>query len=307
MSSRYRMIGRLAGVLALAGFALAAGAAVAAEDGTEVVARLGSSNVTLSDLKEFVLGLDPQTREQAAKDPQILTRLVRVELARMALLSEAKEKHWDQQPDIVRQIERARDQTIASSYLTSVAALPASYPSDAEIQAAYEQNRDRFMVPRQYQISQIFIAVPAGADKAAEDAAHRRADDLVKKAKAKGANFAELARKNSDQPDAAKTGGDLGWLPETQILPEVRSVVAGMAKNEISDAIHSGAGWHIVELFDTRPAGPRPLAEVRDTIVQFLRQRKLEENEQAYLGKLLESKHAAINEIGLAKLLDTAK
>jgi peptidylprolyl isomerase len=307
MRLRHRVIGRRAGILVLTGLILGIGAAVAAEDGAEVVARLGAANVTLADLKDFVLGLDPQTRQQAAKDPQLLTRLVRVELARMALLSEAKEKHWDEQPDVARQIERARNQTIAASYLASVAALPASYPSDAEIQSAYDQNRDRFMVPRQYDVAQIFVAVPAGADKATEDAAHRRADDLVKKAKAKGANFAELARKNSDQPDAAKTGGDLGWLPETQILPEVRSVVAGMGKNEISDAIRSSAGWHIVELIDTRPAGPRPLAEVRDAVVQGLRQRKLEENEQAYLGKLLESKHAAVNEIGLAKLLDVAK
>jgi peptidylprolyl isomerase len=291
-------------------FALALGGGVlpaAAESGSEIVARLGSTDVTIDDLKDFVHGLDPATREQAAKDSQLLARLVRVELARMAVLSEAKEKHWEDQPDVARQIERARNQTIVATYLASVATPPAAYPSEAEIQAFYEQNRDRFMLPRQYHLSQIFVASPSGAEKAAEETARKRAEDLAKKAKAKGANFADLARKNSDEADSAKNGGDLGWLAENQIVPEIRTIVAGMTKSEISEPIRTQAGWHIVTLADTKPAGPRPLAEIHDAVAQGLRQRKLEENQQAYLGKLLESRHAAVNEIGLAKLLEVAK
>jgi hypothetical protein len=285
----------------------AAPPAPTAESGTEVVARLGSTDVTIDDLKDFLRSLDPAIRQQAAKDTQLLARLVRVELARMAALGEAKEKHWEEQPDIARQIERARNQTIVTTYLTAMAAPPAAYPSEAEIQTAYEQNRDRFMLPRQYRLLQIFVAVPSGADKAAEDSAKKRAEDLVKKARAKGANFAELARKGSDEADSAKNGGDLGWLAETQLLPEVRIAVAGMAKNDVSEAMRTPSGWQIVMLADTKPAGPRPLAEIHDALVQGLRQQKLQENEQAYLAKLLESKHAAVNEIGLARLLEAAK
>jgi parvulin-like peptidyl-prolyl isomerase len=296
-----------AALVILGSLLLGAAAVSAAENADEIVARLGSTDVKISDFKDFVRGLDPRVRQQAAKDPQLLARLARVELARIAVLGEAKEKHWDEQPDVVSEIERARTQAIVTTYLASVTAPPAGYPSDAEIQAAYEQNRDRFMVPRQYHLAQIFVALAADADKKTEDAAQKRSAELVKKAKAKNADFADLARKNSDQSEAAKTGGDLGWLPETQLTPEVKSAVAGLGKNEISDAIRSAAGWHIVELIDTKPAGPQPLTEVRDSLVAGLRQKKAQDNEQAYLTDLLARKHAAVNEIGLGKILDAAK
>lgn len=278
----------------------------AAEPGDDVIARLGTVDVKVADLRDFVQGLDPLTRQQAAKDPQLLSRLVRIELARMAVLREARDQHWETQASVVRQIERARDQAIVSSYLASVTAPPGGFPSDSEIAAAYEQNRDRFMLPRQYHLAQIFIAVPAGADKKAQDEAQKRAADLAKRLRAKSASFSSLAS-TSDQRDAANTGGDLGWLPETQLVPEVKAAVEGLSKNDVSDAIRTTDGWHIVQLIDTKPAGPRPMAEVRDSLIQYLRQQKIAANEQAYLAQLLEREHAAVNELALTKVLDPAK
>jgi peptidylprolyl isomerase len=55
-------------------------------------------------------------------------------------------------------------------------------------------------------------------------------------------------------------------------------------------------------MVETRPAGPRPLAEVRDTIVAALRQRQAQDSEQAYLAELLAKNPVAVNEIGLRKV-----
>jgi parvulin-like peptidyl-prolyl isomerase len=282
-------------------------AADALETSEEVVARLGTTEIKAAEVKDIIRNLDPSVRQQAAKDPQLLGRVVRIELARIAVLGEAKEKHWDQQPDVVAQIERARSQTILASYLASVAAPPASYPSEAEVKTAYDQNRDRFTMPRQYHLAHIFVALPAGDDKKAEEAAEKKAEELARKARAKSGAFEEIARRNSDLPEAARNSGDLGWKYETQLLPEIKSVVAGMSKNEISDAIRTPTGWHIIQLLDTKAAGPQPLSEIHDSLVQYMRQRKLDENEQAYLAGLLENKHAAINEIALSKLIEQAK
>jgi peptidylprolyl isomerase len=273
----------------------------AADGGAEVVARLGSNDITVAELREFARALDPSVRKQALDDPNVMSRLVRLEIARMAVMREAKAKKWEQRPEVEAQIERARRQIVVASYLAAVTAIPKDYPSAAEIQAAYDGNRDSFMAPRQYQLQQIFIVTPPDADKKAQEAAQKRAQDVARKARARGAKFDELAKEYSEHRDTAARGGDIGWVADPQLVPEIRAQVTGMAMGEVSDPIRTDGGWHIVRLVATRPAGPRPLAEVRENIIAALRQRKVQENEQAYLAELLAKNPVAVNEIGLRK------
>src|SRR5262245_33647239 len=135
----------------------AGGAVMAVEAGADVVARLGTSEFSSAAVADYVRSLDSNVRKQALNDPQLMDRLIGAELARLALLNEAKAKKWEQRADIVRQIERARDEITVSTYLTSVAAVPVGYPSDAELKSAYDSNRDSFMAPRQYRLAQIFV------------------------------------------------------------------------------------------------------------------------------------------------------
>jgi parvulin-like peptidyl-prolyl isomerase len=294
--------------LLIAALLLAAGSKTprAADTGADVVARLGSTDITVGELRDFVRGLDPAVRKQAADDVPLMNRLVRLEIARMAVLREAKAKKWDSRPEVEAQLERARRQIIVASYLASVTTIPPGFPSEAQIQAAYDSNRDSFMAPRQYHLQQIFVTLPAGDDKKAQEAAQKKAADLARRAKARGAKFDELAQANSEHRESAARGGDMGWVADAQVLPEIRAQIAGMSVGEVSDPIRSESGWHIVRLAETRPAGPRPLAEVRDNIVATLRQRQVQENEQVYLAELLSKNPVAVNEIGLRKVFAEA-
>ena len=276
--------------------ACAAVAAQAADD--PVVARLGGRDVKLSQIKPFLDGLDAMTRDQAAKSPQALATLVRAELGRIALLDEAAQKQWDKRPDVAQQIERARQAVIAATYLAAMAPLPDGFPSDSDVAQAYEKNRDQFLVPRQYHLAQIFIAEPAGADNAALD----KARALAKQARVKGTDFAALAKQAGDPQD-----GDLGWLPENRIVPEILAAVHGMTDDEVGDPVHTGAGWHVVKMLGTRPAGIRPLAEVRDDLVARLRQARTQDEEKRYFDQLLSKQDAEINEIALKQALQPAK
>lgn len=270
----------------------------------QVVARLGDLDFTANSLADFVRSLDPGMRKQALADPQLLQRLVGLEMARIAVLNEAKAKNWQHRPDVARQIERARDTAIVTSYLSTVGAVPARYPSDTEIKAAYDINRDSFMMPRQYRLEQIFVASPASADKRTAEVAAKKASDMANTAKAKNANFGDLARAHSDHKTSAENRGDLGWAGQTEIMPEILTQIAGMTRGEISDPIRTKAGWHIVRLVDTRPAAPRPLAEVKDALIASLRQRKLQENQQAYVARALDRNPVSVNEGLLRKLFE---
>ena len=291
----------LAGVALTAALTVPASAPRAADDPNEVVGRAGSVEIKLGQVRAFVNRLDPAARQQAQKDPQVVARLVRNELGRLSLLNELTAKKWDQRPEVQAQIENARQQMLVSSYLQSVVQLPPGFPSDAEVQAAYDSNKGNLMKPGEYHLAQIFLMVSASADKGVIDALQRRAEDLARKAHAKGADFATLARESSDDKDSAAKGGDLGWINGQMLLPEIRNIVASMGKGEISQAVHTPAGFHVVKLIDVKPSTVAPLAEVRDGLIGTLRQRKLEELQAAYVNAMLDHAGLAINEVALRK------
>jgi parvulin-like peptidyl-prolyl isomerase len=279
----------------------------AADDANEVVGRVGSAEIKVGQIREFLRNADPNLRQQAEKDPQVLARLVRGDLGRMAVLNEAREKKWDQRPEVQAQIELARNQVMVNSYLQSVVQLPQGFPSDAEIQAAYDGNKGNLMKPGEYQLAQIFLTVPASADKGVTDAVQRRADELARKVRTKGTDFAAVARETSDEKESAAKGGDLGWVSAQILLPEVRNIVGIMAKGEVSQPIRTPAGFHIVKLIDTKPSAVAPLSEVRDGLIATLRQRKFEELQAAYLNAMLDRGGLAINEVALRKAVAPAQ
>ena len=161
----------------------------AAVKGSEVIARVGDSDVTADEVRATLALLDNRQQAAMARDPALLSQTVRAILANRLVLKEALAKKWDQQPAIAAQLARARENLIVEIYLQSITAPPESYPSEAEIKSVYEANANTFLVPRRYQLAQIVVAVAKDADKPAEDAARKKLDDVVEKGKAAGRGF----------------------------------------------------------------------------------------------------------------------
>jgi peptidylprolyl isomerase len=112
-------------------------------DANDVIARIGDSEVTAGELRTAIANLDPNTQAAAAKDPQALSKLVRLILAQRLVLKEALEKKWDQNPGVVNTLNQVRNNAIAQTYLQSVSTPPETYPSDAEVQTTYDANKAR--------------------------------------------------------------------------------------------------------------------------------------------------------------------
>lgn len=298
---------RMIGVSMLTSFWLA-GIALAQQANAvdPVLGKMGNVEVRTSEIRRLLEAQPEEVRKQIS-GAQELDRLVRNELIRQALLSEARSKGWDKRSDVVVLMERAREGALLQFYMSDVARPPASFPSEEDVKRTYEANKAAFTVPAQYQLAQIFIAAPETADKETAAAAHKKAADLAAKAQAKGADFAKLASANSDQKETGSKGGDLGWLPESQLLPEIRAAVIKMDKGEISAPIHSASGWHVVKLVDKKPSQYRPLSEVRDTIVSELRLRRAQEIERSYIDGMVGRNQITVNQIELSKLQSSKK
>lgn len=266
---------------------------------SDVIARVGDASLSVDDIRSYVAALGPREQAALAQDPALLGQTVRTLLANRLVLQEVLAKKWDQQPGVMAQLERVRESALIEIYLQAVSTPPASYPSDDELQAVYDANRAAMVMPRQFQLAQIFVASPKDtADKVAEDKARKSLDEMQRKLKAPGADFAAIAGETG-----AKNGGDLGWIAEAQLRPEIRTQVMGLTKGAVSEPVRLDDGWHILKLIDTKGSYTRTLPEVRDQLVQQIRSERAAALRRAYLAELLKQNPPVVNELALSSLL----
>lgn len=275
------------------------GMAVAKDtDRDDIVARVGGMNLSADEIRSYVAALGPREKAALAQEPALLSQAVRIMLANRLVLQELAAKKWDQQPAVAAQLDRIRESALVELYLQAASQPPANYPSEDELQKIYDANRAALLMPRQFQLAQIFVASASEADKAAEDKAKKSLEDIQRKLKAPGADFAAIANETGSQ-----NGGDLGWLAENQIRPEIRTQVMGLARSAVSEPIRLDDGWHILKLVDTKASYTRTLPEVRDQLVQQMRAERAKMLRQAYLGDLIKRNPPVLNEIALSKVL----
>ena len=131
----------------------------------------------------------------------------------------------------------------------------------ADIEREYNNNVEQYSTPEQVRASHILLKTE-GKDDAAVKA---KAEELLKQARS-GADFTELAKKNSEDEASAKNGGDLDYFGKGRMVPEFDAAVFAMQPGQISDLVKTQYGYHIIKLVDKKPATTRPLTEVRQQL-----------------------------------------
>jgi peptidyl-prolyl cis-trans isomerase SurA len=118
------------------------------------------------------------------------------------------------------------------------------------------------------------------------DVARRKAEGLHQKLRS-GADFAQLARAESDGPTASRNqGGLMEASPGTYAVPAVNDVLQSLPVGQFSNIIEGGNSFHIVRVEDRRPAGPATFAEVQDKIRSLLTDQRLQTERGALIAKL---------------------
>ncbi len=165
-----------------------------------------------------------------------------------------------------------------------------------DLQAYYNQHRDQYRVAEQVKVSHILIKTPlpgpdAKVDEKGVAEAQHRAEDLLKQLKS-GANFEDLARKNSEDPGSAKQGGSLGWIGKGRTVPEFEKAAFSLPKGQISDLVKSSYGFHIIRVDDKQDAHMKTLDEVKAEIEPILKQQKAQQLAQKQAEDLLQAAKA---------------
>ncbi len=133
------------------------------------------------------------------------------------------------------------------------------------------QNLAQYQTPAQMRASHILFKLEGKDEKAVQ----AQAEEVLKMAKAPGADFAALAKKYSEDESNNANGGDLDYFGRGRMVAEFEQAAFAMKAGEISDApVKTAFGFHIIKMVDNQPEKTRPLAEVRAEIEDQLKWQK---------------------------------
>jgi peptidyl-prolyl cis-trans isomerase D len=153
-------------------------------------------------------------------------------------------------------------------------------PSQQEIQKYFTDHQSEYKVPDQARSRHILIKVDAGADAKTDAAAKAKAEDIVKQLKG-GANFADLAKKYSDDPGSKDAGGELGFAQKGRMVPEFDNAIFNQKVGDTA-IVKSQFGYHIVQVEERQTAHPQAINEVLPTIQATLIRENTAKAEDSY-------------------------
>ncbi len=198
--------------------------------------------------------------------------------AKVTVMPEAMQKYYaDNKKEfaVPAQVKAELVQMSAAAFST------AAKPAEDDVKKYYDINQSKYVQAEQRQASHILIA--ADKDKKDERAkAKTKAEEILKTVKAAPDTFAEVAKKESQDPGSAPNGGDLGQFGKGAMVPTFEKAAFALKVNEISDVVETDFGYHVIRMTAIQEAKGKTLAEVRGEI-------EVELKKQAGQKKLLES------------------
>jgi peptidyl-prolyl cis-trans isomerase D len=153
-------------------------------------------------------------------------------------------------------------------------------PSQQEIQQYFAAHQSEYSVQEQAKSRHILIKVEAGADAKTDAAAKAKAEGILKQLQ-NGGNFAELAKKNSDDPGSKDSGGELGFAQRGHMVPEFDNAIFTQKIGDYK-IVKSQFGYHIVQVEERQTAHSQSLSEVLPTIQATLIRQSEAQAEDTY-------------------------
>jgi peptidyl-prolyl cis-trans isomerase C len=154
--------------------------------------------------------------------------------------------------------------------------IPAITVSADEKKKFYDENSAQMQRPEQFRAAHILFLVEESATPEAKEEARKKAGAIRSMLDA-GQDFAELARKNSDDPGSKDSGGELPWMSPGQTVPPFEAAALALAPGQVSGVVETQFGYHIIKLHEKRSAGLMLYEEVEGRIEEFLKRRTLQQ------------------------------
>jgi peptidyl-prolyl cis-trans isomerase D len=143
--------------------------------------------------------------------------------------------------------------------------------NEQDLKTYYEQNVARLSGPDERRASHILITAAKSAPAAEREKARARAQELLAIVRKAPDSFADVARKNSQDPGSAANGGDLDFFARGAMVKPFEDAAFAMKKGEISDVVESDFGFHIIKVTDVKTAKRKTFEELRASLEEDLK------------------------------------
>ena len=164
--------------------------------------------------------------------------------------------------------------------------------SDADLKTYFDQNAQRLSGNEERRASHILITSPKSASVADRQKAKEKAAELLAIVKKSPDSFADVARKNSQDPGSAPNGGDLDFFARGAMVKPFEDAAFAMKKGDISDVIESEFGYHIIKLTDIKAPKQRTFEEMKPELEADFKkqqaQKKFAETAEAFTNGVYE-------------------
>jgi peptidyl-prolyl cis-trans isomerase C len=167
---------------------------------------------------------------------------------------------------------RIRENVIVAEALRQVAETQTKVPPE-DVKTFYEANAARIKQPELVRASHILVRVDPKADEETKKICRTKIN-AARSLVLGGENFADIARKVSDDAQNARSGGDLGFFQRGAMVPEFDKVAFSLPTNQVSEVITTQFGYHVMMVTDHKAEKQLSFDEAKDDIERLLRSRK---------------------------------
>lgn len=219
-------------------------------------------NGTSIDKKELDQMANTIVQHGQAKDtPALREKLKNILIDRELILQEAKTRGLDKTDEVRRRLNEARNEILSAALFADI--IKQSPVTEAQIKARYDEWASKRKGQQEVHVQQIVTSSEQNAQKVIADLK-------------KGANFTNLAKSQSIDPNAKQTGGDMGWGNLSEMDPVLADALKTLKPGQYSQKPYqAGTTWHVFKLEAIRDAKVPELDQVRNQVVQQLQEEKI--------------------------------
>jgi len=249
---------------------------------SDIVATVNGKIITRQDVDKFLVKSYPGANYSVMTPKQkqeVIDKLIDREL----YLTVAKREGIDKDPQFAIELKKVKENLMLSFWMKK--RFENIRISNSEIWNYYINNDKEFHHPAMASARHILVTT---RDEAREIIRELEASPNLKE------RFIQLAKTRSTGP-SAKNGGDLGWFPKDQMVPEFSEPTFRLRKGEITHTpVHTPFGWHVIYLTDKKPAGKVEFYKVKESIENSLKLKRFKESLQRLSRKLKKSARISV-------------
>lgn len=222
-----------------------------AQNGSQVVATVGSKKITLDEFNKKYKDVTSQVLVNPPSRKVFLEDMVRYEVG----IQEAHKRGLEKDPIVIDRINQEMYKALLEKELGKK--VQENSVSEAEMKSWYAKNP-------QIRLSDILIEVKPGATAAQRAEAKKRADEILAEVKKSKRPFEELVRLYSDDTTTKNLGGDVGWQSRITLVPTYYDAAAALKIGEVTQKIvETPFGFHILKLTGRRSYEEATKREIR--------------------------------------------